>query len=353
MDLGDSADAGALAAKIRLALAAPLVLAGNELHVTASVGIAIYTPDIQAPEDMLARADLALYRAKEEGRDQYRFHSEALDDRVREQVSVAEELRGALDRGEFELLYQPQAELATGRIVGMEALLRWNHPKRGQLMPYAFIPVAEKTGSMTAIGRWVLDRACAQMSDWLRAGIAPATIAVNVSLAELKAANEYIQFVTSTLGKWQLPAEHLEIDVTESMLAYITLAHNDVLERLRKLGIQIAIDDFGSKYSSLDYLRSYHVSRIKIPRAMVEEAARDPDDGAMVRAIAGIARELKVEVVAQGVETESQWSFLTATSSASDVQGHFYSIPVPEAQAAELLRRGVIRPTSGLKLVSG
>jgi len=351
-DVSETADAGALAAKLRAAIAAPIEIEGNQLHITASVGIAIYTPEILAAEDMLARADLALYRAKEEGRDQYRFHSEQLDQQVRMQVAMADELRNALERNEFELYYQPQVALATGRIVGMEALLRWNHPTRGQLHPLAFIPTAEKAGSMAAIGKWVLDHACEQMAAWRSAGIAPATIAANVSLAQLKTGGEFYQFVISTLQKWRLAPSDLELDVTESMLAHATLSQNDVLERLQQLGVKIAIDDFGTKYSSLDYLRTYRVSRLKISKSMVDAAARNSGNAAMVRAITSIARELNVEVVAQGVETEAEWSFLTAASPSSSVQGYFYSMPVPAIRAGQLLLRGVIRPADEEKPAS-
>ncbi|MGZ8496210.1 MAG: putative bifunctional diguanylate cyclase/phosphodiesterase [Candidatus Binatia bacterium] len=341
-DLADSADAGSLAVKIRAALAVPIQLGGSLIHMTASIGIAAYAAEVAKPEDMLAQADVALYRAKEEGRDQYRFHSEALDIEVRERVAIAEELRLAIDRDELELYYQPQVELSTGQIVGMEALIRWNHPTRGLLLPSAFIAIAEKTGSIAAIGRWVLDRGCRQMNLWRKDGIAPPTLAVNISLTQVSAANEFIQQVTETLSKWSLAATNLEFDVTESMLARATLAQNDVLERLHKLGVKIAIDDFGTKFSTLDYLKIYRVNRLKIPHALIAAAAKDPESAAVVRAIAGIARELNIDVVAQGVETEAQWSYLTATSPATKVQGFFYSEPVPAGRAEDLLKVGYI-----------
>lgn len=341
--LSDTVDAGALATKICTALAAPIRLDVNQLRITASVGISTYASDIAGPDDMLAQADLALYRAKDEGRDQYRFHSEDLDHEVRERVALADELRGALDRDELELYDQPQVELDTGQIVRMEALIRWNHPTRGPLKPTAFLPIAEKTGTIMAIGQWVLDRSCRQMSLWRKAGIAPPTLAVNVSLAQLKTATEFVQFVAATSEKWGVAAGDLELDVTESMLAHTTLSQNDVIERLQKLGVKIAIDDFGTKYSSLDYLRSYRVSRLKISQAMIEAAAQGRSEGAVVRAIVGIARELNIEVIAQGVETEAQWSFLTKTSPTTKVQGFYYSEPVAAQDAAELLQRGRVR----------
>jgi diguanylate cyclase (GGDEF)-like protein/PAS domain S-box-containing protein len=346
-NLTDASDAGALAAKMRAALAQPVDIGGSKLSITASIGISICTHDTATPEDLLAQADIALYRAKEEGRDQYRFHTEELDSEVRERAAIAEELRAAVTRGEFTLHYQPQVELSSGQIVGMEALIRWNHPKRGLLMPSDFIPVAEKTDAIVAIGRWVLDQACRQMHEWRKSGLALPTLAVNISPAQIKAASEFIQFVIDTLAKWQLASSDLELDVTESMLARATLAQNDVLERLHKLGVKISIDDFGTKYSTLDYLRTYRVNRLKIPQVLVDAATRDPESAAMVRAIIGIARELQIEVVAQGVETEAQWAFLTAASPVSKVQGFYYSKPVPAECAGALLRRGRIVPAIG------
>ena len=218
-ELAESADAGTLAEKIRGALAEPYQIEGNTLHMTASIGIAIYESDTKTAEDLLAQADIALYRAKEEGRDQYRFHTEELDIEVREQVDLSNELRGALGRGEFRLVYQPQVELSSGRIVGMEVLIRWQHPTRGLLSPSAFLAVADRTGAIGAIGRWVLDEACRQMHQWHMAGCAPATLAVNISPAEIKAGDEFIAFVRATLAKWELAPQTLELDVTESMLA--------------------------------------------------------------------------------------------------------------------------------------
>ena len=343
-DLFDDADAGTLAIKIRAALAVPLQIAGSELRITASVGIAIYAPETATPEDMLAQADVALYRAKEEGRDQYRFHTEELDHLVSERVAIAEELRLAIERSQFELYYQPQVDLDSGRIVGVEALIRWNHPTRGVLAPANFLPIAEATGTMRAIGQWVLDRACWQMSLWRKAGIAPPVLAINVSLVQLKTPDEYLEIVSETLAKYEMAPADLEIDVTESMLAHTVSEQNDAVEQLQALGVTIAIDDFGAKFSSLDYIRNYHVGRIKIPKLIIDSAAHDPSSATMVRAIIGIARELNIEVVAQGVETKEQWSYLSATRPTPHVQGFYYSEPVPAGRAEALLRLGRIEP---------
>ncbi|HWK95905.1 MAG TPA: EAL domain-containing protein [Pseudolabrys sp.] len=351
-DVTDSADAGTLAEKLRTAIAEPMQIAGNELRVTASVGIAIYGSETNSADDMLAQADVALYRAKDEGRDQYRFHTEEIDVQVRDQVALSEELRRAIERHELEVYYQPQVELNTNRIAGMEALIRWNHPKRGLLLPGQFIELAERTGAIVTIGQWVLDAACRQMSVWRAAGIAPQVVAVNVSPVQIKAGNEFVEFVGATLSKWQLTPADLELDVTESTLARATLMQNDVLERLQKMGINISIDDFGMKYSSLDYLKTYHVNRIKIPQILVDAASRDRDSAATMRAILGIARELNIDIVAEGVETEKQWSFLATEPPVAKVQGFYYSKPVPADAATNLLKGKHITPGASHRLPS-
>ena len=343
-DLNDTADAGELADRIRGAVSQSCNLNGNELHVTVSVGISSYTPNIPGADVLLSHADVALYRAKEEGRDQYRFHSDELDVEVRERVAMADELRQGLDRDEFELYYQPQVEFAGGRIVGMEALIRWHHPRRGLLKPGAFISIAEKTGTVVALGQWVLNRACRQMSEWKKAGIAPQSVAVNVSWNQLTSGLEFVQNVTDTLARWHLVPSDLELDLTESIIAHAMLAKSDVLDRLHRLGTKIAIDDFGSQYSSLDYLKTYRVNRLKVSQNLMEAATRDVRSVATVRAIIGIARELNLEIVAQGVETEQQWSYLAEAIPNAKVQGFYYSKPVTAELAAVLLKRKCIEP---------
>ena len=344
-EVSDVSGATALASKIHGVLGTPYQLGDSKLFLSASIGISLFTDATAGPDEMLAKADLALYRAKEDGRDQYRFHSDDLDQEMRERVTLTGDLIQALEKNELELYYQPQVELFTGRITGMEALIRWNHPKRGLLMPADFIPIIEKSDAIVALGQWVLDHACEQMSSWRNAGIAPVILAVNLSLGQLRTGDELIQFVTATLRKWGLTPKDLELDVTETMLAYATWAYIDVLERLQQLGVMIAIDDFGTQYSSLDYLKHYRVSRLKIPRAMITAAAQqDQRNAAMVRAIIGLARELDIEVMAQGVENEAQRDLLTAAPSTTKVQGFYYSAPVPASGATQLLRQRLIEP---------
>jgi diguanylate cyclase (GGDEF)-like protein/PAS domain S-box-containing protein len=341
-DVADPADAGALAEKIRAALGEPYTIDGVEMHVTTSVGISPSSPEITNPDVMLSQSDLALYRAKEEGRDQFRFHSEDLDRRVRERVATAEELRIAIEHGDLVLYYQPQVELQTGRIVGMEALVRWNHPTRGILKPADFLAIAEQTGAIQALGRWVIDQACRQMARWREQGVAPALIAVNVSMNQLKTGPELVTLIADTLAKNGLAPEDLELDVTESTLARITLAQNDVLDRLAKLGVRIALDDFGTEYSSFDYLRTYKINHLKVAREFIENAVADDDRAATIRAIIGVAKELGIKVIAEGVETQEQRLLLLSIGPTTRAQGFYFSEPVEVDRATAQLRKGSI-----------
>ena len=225
-DVCDHAAAGTLAAKIGQLIAQPYVIEGNEVHISASIGISRYSADATGPDEMMIQADLALYRAKEDGRNCYRFHSEDLDRQVQERVIIAEELRGAIDRNELELHYQPQVELRSGRIVGVEALLRWSHCKRGSIPPSVFIPVAERSGQIQVLGQWVLDAACRQLREWDDAGIAPDLVGVNFSALHFKASGEIDREVSASLNKWGIRPAMIEIELTESVLMDITQQHD-------------------------------------------------------------------------------------------------------------------------------
>jgi diguanylate cyclase (GGDEF)-like protein/PAS domain S-box-containing protein len=347
-ELSEPAGAGALAAKILSTASQPCRCNGHDVHVTVSIGICPYVADSSGPDEMLAQADLALYRAKDDGRNSYRFHSEDLDQQVLDRVTVAEELKEALAHDQLTLHYQPQVDLDSGRIVGMEALVRWNHPTRGLLYPAVFVPIAEKTGLITALGQWVLDRACRQMGAWRDAGMAPSVIVVNLSLSEIKTGQELVSRVADAISRWQLSPPDLEFDVTEATLAQVTWAQNDVLERLRRLGVKIAIDDFGTEYSSFEYLRAYHVNHLKIAQEFIGAAAHEPERAATVRAIINLARELGIGVIAEGVETEEQRRLLLASGSTTQAQGFYFSAAVDADRAGDLLRQGSIRPPHAL-----
>jgi diguanylate cyclase (GGDEF)-like protein/PAS domain S-box-containing protein len=341
-EIGEPENAGALAARIQSAIARPYLIGTMEINISVSIGISPYAANLAGADTILVQADLALYRSKHEGRNQYHFHSAALDQDVLDRVTLAGEIKEALERGEFELRYQPQIELSTRRIVGMEALVRWNHPKRGVLLPRIFIPIAEKTGTIIGLGRWVLNEACRQMSQWRNSGLALPVIAVNLSLFQLKCGQDLVCDVSDTIARWGLQPSDLEFDVTEATLAQLTWMQDEVLPQLRELGVRIAIDDFGSEYSSFEYVRAYRVNHLKIAQSYIGRSTSDPDCAATVRAIVNFARDIGIKVIAQGVETLQQSEFLTGTGEMTQAQGFHFSEAIAADQAAELLRQGSI-----------
>jgi diguanylate cyclase (GGDEF)-like protein len=342
-NVSDPADAGALAARIGEVLGSPFMIDGHKISVTSSIGIAMFSRDIAGPEAMMVQADLALYGAKDEGRNCYRFHSEDLDRQVHERVRVADELRSAIENGELELYYQPQVELATGRITGLEALIRWNHKTRGLLMPASFISIAERTGAVLPLGTWIFDEACRQLNDWRAEGIAPKVLAVNVSGVQLKSASDLEREVEASLVKWNINPGDIELELTESVLMEATQRHSTTLENLRRMGTKIAIDDFGTGYSSLKYLTTYPVNRLKLAQEFVFRVTVDYRNAAVVRAAIRLAHELGLDVIAEGVETEAQMRFLIGAG-CEQAQGYYFSRPVKADKATALLREGRIVP---------
>jgi diguanylate cyclase (GGDEF)-like protein len=342
-DAQHSDAAGMLAAKINEILAAPYDIEGNTIHVSASIGIALNSEEVRDPESIMMQADLALYLAKEDGRNCYRFHSSALGQQVRERVHIADELRTALGSNQFELYYQPQIELGSGRIVGAEALLRWRHPARGLVSPDTFIPVAERTGSIVPLGRWAFGQACRQLKEWRDQGIAPGVVAVNFSAVQFKRGTDLNGDIAESLARWNVPPESMEIELTESVLMEVTQQHTSTLEDVRALGVRIAIDDFGTGYSSLNYLTRYPVNRLKIAQELVLREVTDLRSATVVRASIRLADELGIEFIAEGVETPAQASFLVSAG-CRHAQGHHFSEPVPARRMTELLREGRIVP---------
>jgi diguanylate cyclase (GGDEF)-like protein/PAS domain S-box-containing protein len=341
-ELHEIANAGELAAKIQAELAQPYLIEGNEVRISVSIGICPYSSEIGDAASMLTQADLALYRSKEEGRNQYRFHSDDLDKAVLDRVTLAADLRAAIERDELELQYQPQVELSGQQIVGMEALVRWHHPTRGLLAPAAFIPIAEKTGSIVSLGNWVLDRACRQLRQWRDEGLTLPLIAVNLSVFQLKRGAELVGDVSATLARWRLEPSDLEFDVTEATLAQLKWSQNEVLSQLRSLGVKIAIDNFGSEYSSFDYVRAFRVNHLKISQSFINRSGTDAETAAIVSAIVNFARDIGIGVIAQGVETEQQRELVKSADASAQAQGFYFSRAVTAADAAKLLRSGRI-----------
>jgi diguanylate cyclase len=340
-DARDPLAAATLAARIVKCLAAPFEIEGHEVRITASIGISPYTADVAGPAAMMMQADLALYRAKGDGRNCFRFHTGELDQQVHLRVTLAEELRLAIGGTELELYYQPLVEIVSGRIVGLEALVRWNHPTRGLIMPSIFIPIAERTGAIVPLGHWVFEEACRQLKQWRDQGIAPQVLAVNVSGVQFKRASELEVDIAASLARWDILPGSIEVELTETVLMEMTQRHGDALERLRKLGVRFAIDDFGTGYSSLKYLTIYPVNRLKIAQELVFRVTTDARNATVVRAAIRLAQELGIEVIAEGLETEAQAKFLISAGCAY-AQGYYFSRPVNAGRTTELLQQGKI-----------
>ena len=290
---------------------------------------------------MLSQADIALHRAKSEARGTYRFFSDTMDTEIRARVTVGNELRYAIANEQLFLMYQPQVDVGTRRIVGLEALVRWRHPTRGIVEPGHFIPEAERNGLIVPLGHWVMRNACRQMRQWLDAGIAPPLIGVNISGIQFKRPRELESDIAAIVSECGLPSQSLELELTESALMDASRENNDLLLRFRKAGYRIAIDDFGTGYSSLDYLRRYPVDRLKIAQRFIADIGSMPGNNAIVQASLGLARELNIEVVVEGVETSAQLDLLRAWGCRT-VQGFFFSRSLSVPDVTNLLRTGSV-----------
>jgi diguanylate cyclase (GGDEF)-like protein/PAS domain S-box-containing protein len=343
VDIADPTDAGILGDKILKALSRPYDIAGNEIRSGTSVGISVYGPDSPQAEMLLAHADVALYRAKSEGRGAYRFFTGSMDAEVRKRVTLDADLRTALDTNQLLLVYQPQVEAVSGRIVGVEALVRWRRPEGVIVPPDEFIGAAEKNGLIVPLGRWVLHEACRQAKVWREAGAPPVTVGVNLSALQFKTPLELEKDIAAALAENAMPPQMLELELTESVLMKAAREHNDVLLRLRKQGLRLAIDDFGTGFSSLDYLRRFPADRIKIAQVFIIDLVTAAGDAAIVKAAIGLARELGISVIAEGVETEAQLRLLQAWG-CREVQGYYFSKPVDADAVLPLLRSGRIVP---------
>jgi diguanylate cyclase (GGDEF)-like protein len=342
-DIRDPADAAILADKLLIAFAISFSVQGSDIHSGASIGIAVYGSDAPDAETLLSHADVALYRAKSEGRGSYRFFTDAMDTEVQTRVTLGAELRIALDEGQLFLMYQPQVTIETGRITGVEALVRWRHPKRGVLGPDLFIPIAEQIGIIAKLGHWVLWEACRQGKAWLDDGVAPVRISVNVSALQFRTPVGLEADIAAALAQTGMPPRMLELELTESVLMDASREHSDLLQRLRKTGVTVAIDDFGTGYSSLDYLRRFPSNRIKIAQNFVTNLETTPGDAAIIRATIGLARELKIDVIAEGVETQVQRDLLKDWG-CGEVQGYLFAKPMTAEDAGAALREGKISP---------
>jgi diguanylate cyclase (GGDEF)-like protein/PAS domain S-box-containing protein len=326
-DLQDTDACVSRLAKLTDGLALPFHVDALELPTTVSMGIAIYPDDGPDLSTLLKKADMAMYRAKEAGRNTYRFFNEDMNDEAEERLSLHFNLRRALDAGQFVLHYQPQIEIASGRLVGAEALLRWNHPTQGLVPPGRFIPVAEESGLIVPIGEWVLREACREAAGWQRQGMADVVVAVNLSALQFKR-GDIEESVTKALEESRLDPELLELELTESILIQDTENVLATVMRLKHMGVRLSIDDFGTGYSSLAYLKRFKVDKLKIDQSFIRSLAKDPDDAAIVRAVVQMARSLGLRTIAEGVEDHQALNHLRLYH-CDEAQGFLFSRPVP------------------------
>jgi EAL domain-containing protein (putative c-di-GMP-specific phosphodiesterase class I) len=294
-----------------------------------SIGIAVAPNDSMNADEILKNADIALYRAKTDGKCMYRFFEAEMDALLRARHALENDLRAALSRGEFELYYQPLVSMSEKRVIGCEALIRWKHPSRGFVPPSEFIPLAEETGLIVPIGDWVLRQACIEASSWPR----DIKIAVNLSAIQFRG-NGLMASVVGALAQSGLAARRLELEITESVLFLNDSANVETLVQLQALGISISMDDFGTGYSSLSYLRSFPIDKIKIDKSFVTDIGHNSDCAAIIRAITGLGRSLKIPVLAEGVETSQQLEYL-GKEGCEQFQGFFFSKPLPAQQIRE------------------
>jgi diguanylate cyclase (GGDEF)-like protein/PAS domain S-box-containing protein len=336
VDQPKSADAiSTTVQKIRAAIAEPVRLEGHDLKVTSSIGIANYPSDGMNAETLLANADAAMYRAKDIGRDSFQFYTPELDTRVHEKFLLQEELRNAVARSEFALLYQPQVDLRTRRVFAVEALIRWKHPTLGMLSPIKFIPLAEETGMIVPIGEWVLREACRQNKAWQDAGLPPIVVSVNVSARQFKEKN-LVNHVVGALADSGLDARYLELEVTESLIMQDVELAVATMKELQGLGVQLSIDDFGTGYSSLSALKTFPVARLKIDKSFIDGLPANENDKAVASAVISLGQKLNLRVIAEGVETDAQATFLR-DNNCDEMQGYLFSRPAPPQKIAELL----------------
>ena len=336
-DLAEAAMAAPAAQKILDAFGEPFRLQGQEIFVTPSIGIASCQGEAVDPDLVLRRADVAMYRSKELGRNNFQFYAPEMETQSREKLALDSDLRRALARREFCLFYQPKYSLATNRLVGLEALIRWRHPERGLVSPGEFIPILEENGVIVEVGEWVLHEACRQLGAWRRLVREPVHVAVNLSARQFRRA-EVVDRVIGALAASGLEPHLLELEITESLLMQNTEDSVPALRALKELGVRVGIDDFGTGYSSLAYLKQFSIDTLKIDQSFIRDLETDRNDAAIITAIIAMARKLGFRVTAEGVETAAQLEFLRAHG-CDEVQGFYFSPPVPAAAVPELLGR--------------
>ncbi|WP_162287869.1 EAL domain-containing protein [Indiicoccus explosivorum] len=329
--------AGLVAKRILTELANPFDVEDNEIFITPSIGISMYPPDGETPEDLLRKADMAMYQVKKEGKNSFHFYDETLSSRTFDRLQIENELRKAIGADQFSLVFQPIVDLTTGKLAGAEALLRWEHPEMGNIPPDRFIPVAEETGLIIPIGEWVLQTACRELREWQKAGAETFTIAVNLSLRQFYQP-DLTEMIGRILEEAGISPEKLTIEITESMTMNVKKA-TSILYRLKHSGVKISVDDFGTGYSSLSYLKEFPIDYLKIDRSFIRDIALSNGNKNIAATIITMAHNLGMKVIAEGVETSEQLSFLKQQNS-DEAQGYLFSKPLTGLEFNMLLGNG-------------
>lgn len=337
-DITNPQDVVLIAQKILNVMSRSFLVEGYEVHVTPSIGIALYPTDATDADSLIKKADTAMYHAKEQGRNTFKFYMEDMNIHTLERLKLENDLRKALEKGELLVYYQPLIDQNTGQIISMEALVRWQHPELGMIYPAKFIPIAEETGLIIPIGEWVLTTACTQTRIWHDAGFSTLRITVNLSARQFKQ-QQLVNTIKHVLQKTGLDPHYLELELTEGIIMQNNMAILATLYELKALGILFSIDDFGTEYSSLSYLKRFPIDTLKIDRSFVRDITTNPDDAAIVTAIIAIAESLKLKVVAEGVENKEQAAFLHQLH-CNNIQGYVYSHPLPAVDIEHLLQKG-------------
>jgi len=340
--LKDVADAAVATERIVNLMTAGFVVRGHPVNVSCSIGVSIFPEHSADCETLIKNADAAMYSAKENGRNRFQFFTEDMNAQGVERLTLENSLRLALDKKELFLVYQPQMDIATGRITGLEALLRWQHPDLGLVPPDKFIRIAENSGLIVPIGEWVVRTACCQARKWQDEGLPPVSVAVNVSAVQFRQEG-FCELIRRVLYETGLAPQYLELELTESLLLANADLMLSVVQELKAMGVTLAIDDFGTGYSSFSYLRQFRVSKLKIDRVFIRDVAVNPDDAAITTAIISMAKSLRLKVIAEGVEDEAQMSFLRAHQ-CDEIQGYYFSKPLAVDKVADKLRGDSPKP---------
>lgn len=325
----------AIVSRLLESVSQPWMNDGQEYGLSCSIGISCYPQDGDDSDTLLRCADAAMYKAKESGRNTYHFYTPELNQAIGERLELENGLRHALERDEFRVFYQPRIDTTSGRIVGAEALIRWDCPGKGLIPPDSFIPIAEENGLIISIGQWVLQEACRQNSAWQRAGLPPISVSVNLSPVQFRHTG-LVKSVSDALKRANLDPAYLELELTESFVMHDAERINIAMQSLKALGVDIAVDDFGTGYSSLSYLKRFPVDRLKIDKSFVRDIDTDPDDAAIVRAIITLGHALGLKVVAEGVETRAHLEYLQQHD-CDELQGYYFSRPVPAFEMEAML----------------